>query len=370
LQLANTLAWTGRYDAATALYERLLHDQNFEGRARVGLSNILRWRGAPQVALPLLQQAAKQDPQNKDVAEGLKQTQREIRPLTSVKLARAEDSNNLSRADLVVSQRFWPQTTWLGRPLKLDLGALAGTDSLGNTNMRHKDVSLLIALSPMGVGQRAATNWGNSTGARFELSAQNDIRTRFFGRAHVDFLGDAFSMRAGHVNWGRQAFSAAALQAGLTANQIGISGNFNSEWLLVKGRLDSYAVSDGNRVLDSEVTINPTWQPLPMGLQWYKTYAYRSSDRVDPRYWSPKNNLTSLYGLKRSWYFEGGEFTASAGKSFGLTSEARGGYSIAANGKIWIARDTSLGMEFFAIDAPRVGAYRYNYLGFSLNQLW
>jgi hypothetical protein len=370
LQLANTLAWTGRYDAATEQYERLLHDKNFEGRARIGLSNMLRWRGAPQVALPMLQEAAKLEPQNKDVVEGLKQTQREIRPLTSVKIGRATDSNNLTRLELSASQRFWPQTTVLGRPLKVELGVLSGTDTLGNMNMRHKDLSLSIALSPMGTGQRAATNWGNSAGGRLELSAQNDVRTRVFARAHADFLGDAFSMRVGHVNWGRQAFSVAALQAGLTANQIGMSGNFNSEWLLMKARLDSYAVSDGNRLLDAEVSINPTWQPLPLGVQWYKAYAYRSADRIDPRYWSPKNNLTSIYGVKRSWYFEDGEFTASAGKSFGLTTEARGGYSFAANGKIWISRDTSLGMELFVIDAPRVGAYRYNYLSFTLNQLW
>jgi tetratricopeptide (TPR) repeat protein len=370
LQLANTLAWTGRYDAATEQYERLLHDKNFEGRARVGLSNMLRWRGAPQVAMPILQEAAKQDPQNKDVVEGLKQTEREIRPLTSVKLSRAADSNNLTRIQLSASQRFWPQTTVLGRPLKLELGVLSGADTLGSINRRHKDLSLSIALSPMGTGQRAATNWGNSTGARLELSAQNDVRTRVFARAHADFLGDAFSMRIGHINWGRQAFNVAALQAGLSANQLGMSGNFNSEWLLVKARLDSYAISDGNRLLDSEVSINPTWQPLPMGVQWYKAYAYRSADRVDPRYWSPKNNLTSTYGLKRSWYFEDGEFTLSAGKSFGLTPDAKGGYSFTANGKIWISRETSLGMELFMIDAPRVGAYRYNYLSFTLNQLW
>jgi tetratricopeptide (TPR) repeat protein len=370
LKLANTMAWTGRYDAAVVQYERLLNDQNFEARARVGLSNMLRWRGAPQVALPMLQQAAKQDPQNKDVVEGLKQTQRELRPLTSVKLARSADSNNLSRLDLSASQRFWPQATTLGRPVKLELGVLTGTDALGGTSLRHRDLFLSIGVSQMGRGQRAATDWGSSAGARLELSAQNDIRTRVFGRAHADFLGDAFSMRVGHVNWGRQAFSLTALQAGLTANQIGMSGNLNSEWLLVKARLDSYAVSDGNRILDGEVTINPTWQPLPMGVQWYNAYAYRSSDRVDSRYWSPKNNLTSTLGFKRSWYFEEGEFTASAGKSFGLTNEARGGYSVAANGKIWIARDTSLGVELFAIDAPRVGAYRYNYLGFTLNQLW
>ncbi len=370
LQLANSLAWTGRYDAAIEQYERLLHDKNFEARARVGLSNMLRWRGAPQVALPILQEAAKQDPQNADVVEGLKQTQREIRPLTSVKLGRAADSNNLTRVELSASQRFWPQTTVLGRQLKLELGVLSGTDTLGNINMRHKELSLSINLSPMGTGQRAASNWGNSTGARLELSAQNDIRTRVFAKAHADFLGDAFSMRAGHVNWGRQTFSVASLQAGLTANQIGMSGNFNSEWLLMKARLDSYAVSDGNRVLDTEVSINPIWQPLPMGVQWYKAYAYRSADRVDPRYWSPKNNLTSIYGLKRSWYFEDGEFTITASKSFGLTTLTKGGYSFAANGKIWITRDTSIGMELFAIDAPRIGAYRYNYLSFTVNQLW
>jgi hypothetical protein len=132
LQLANTLAWTGLYNAATEQYERPSHDKNFEGKARVGLSNMLRWRGASQVALPILQEAAKQDQQNKDVVEGLKQTEREIRPLSSVKLSRAADGNNLTRLEVFASQRFWSQTTVLGRPLKLELGVLSGTDALGN----------------------------------------------------------------------------------------------------------------------------------------------------------------------------------------------------------------------------------------------
>jgi hypothetical protein len=160
------------------------------------------------------------------------------------------------------------------------------------------------------------------------------------------------------------------LQAGLTANQFGLSGSFNSDWLIVKARLDNYAISDGNRVLDGEVSVTPIWQPLPLGVQWYKTYAYRRSDRVDSKYWSPKNNLTSTYGLKRSWYFDQGEFTLSGGKSLGITREAKGGYVLAANGKMWIAKDTSLGVDLFAIDAPRIGAYRYHYFGVSLNQLW
>jgi tetratricopeptide (TPR) repeat protein len=370
LQLANALAWTGRYDAAIAQYERLLPDQNFEARARVGLAGILRWRGASQVALPILQEAEKKEPQNKDVQTALMQTQRELRAMTSAKLSQASDSNQLTRIELSANQRFWPQTTVFGKPLKLELGAATGADTLGALKLRHKELSFSIALTPMGQGPRAATDWGNSAGARLELSAQHDLKTRIFGRVHADFLGDAFSLRAGHVNWGRQVFSAAALQAGLTANQFGLSGNFNSEWLLVKARLDSYSISDGNRVLDSDVAFNPTWQPLPFGIQWYNSYAFRRSDRVDPKYWSPKNNLTSTIGLKRSWYFDNGEFSVSAGKSLGITRESRGGYTFAANGKYWIARDTSLGLDLFAIDAPRIGAYRYHYLGVSMNQLW
>jgi tetratricopeptide (TPR) repeat protein len=370
LQLANALAWTGRYDAAIEQYQRLLSDQHFEARARVGLAGILRWRGAPQVALPLLQEAEKKDPQSKDVQTAIMQTQRELRPMTTVKLSQAGDSNQLSRAELVATQRFWPQTTIFGKPIKLELAAVSGSDTLGALNLRHKELAFSIALTPMGTGPKAASDWGNSSGMRLELSAQQDLKTRIFGRVHADFLGDAFSVRAGQVNWGRQVFSAAALQAGLTANQFGLSGSFNSEWLLVKARLDNYAVSDGNRVIDGEVAFNPIWQPLPFGVQWYKTYNYRRSDRVDPKYWSPKNNLTSTYGLKRSWYFDQGEFTLSGGKSLGVTREAKGGYVLAANGKMWIAKDTALGVDLFAIDAPRVGAYRYHYFGVSLNQLW
>ena len=352
LQLANALAWTGRYEAALEQYEKLQSGE-LDSSAKVGIANVLRWRGAPQVALPLLQDVVKRDPSNKDAQDSLRQTQREVLPMASVKLGWSNDSNGLTRQELTASQRYWQSDSFLGRPVRWDVGIVAGRDSrpaqTSAPSIAHRELQLSFAAPAMGTGNRAAQQWGFNAGTRMELSLQNDVKPRLFGRAHLDLLGDAISLRAGHVNWGRQVFNQSALAAGLTANQFGITASIDSPWLLAKARLDYYATSDGNRVLDGDLTVNPAWQPLPAGVQWYKVYAYRDATRPDSRYWSPRNYLTSSYGLKRSWYGENSELTASAAKSFGLTHDAANGYNLAGSGKYWVSKDTSVGFDLFAI---------------------
>jgi tetratricopeptide (TPR) repeat protein len=379
LQLANCLAWTGRYDAATELYERLIPDTNFSVAARTGLANLLRWRGAPHVAMPLLEMALKDEPKNEepknaDLKTSVQQTQRELRPLSTVKFSRASDSAGLDRLELGAGQRVWQQESIFGRPLRLDLAAIAGRDTRAGLTSKHTEVGLSLVMPSMPsaslIADKAASQWSKNAGARLELSLQKDLKTRAFGRAHVDLMGDALSIRAGHVNWGRQVFSQNALLAGLTANQVGVSTNINAYWMQVRGRIDSYSVSDNNKILDAELSITPGWQPLPLGLQWMNTVAYRKANRVDGNYWSPLSFATDTVSVKRSWYFEQGEFNASLGRSFALAGDAKNGFSLAANGRYWVGRDTALGFDMSASDAPRVGAYRYNYVGISLSQLW
>jgi tetratricopeptide (TPR) repeat protein len=374
LSVANALAWTGRYDAAVEQYERLVRNPEFSNAAKIGMANVLRWRGAPQAAMPLLDQASRSDVNSTDVSQSLKQSQlqnqRELRANTGVKFGRASDSTGLQRIDLQASQRLWQTESFFGRPIRWDLAALVGRDTKAGLTLNHREVALGIGILPMGVGPRAASQWGKDGGVRLEVSAQNDLKTKVFGRAHVDLLGDGLSFRAGRVNWGRQAFSLAALQAGLTANQLGVSSTINADWLQFKGRVDSYTVSDTNRVIDAELGFVPGWQPLPGSVQWFTTIAHRKASRVEANYWSPKNYTTAVLGVKRSWYFDQGELNASLGRSFALSADAKNGFVIAANGKVWVGRDTSLALDLWASDSPRVGTYRYNYVGVSINQLW
>jgi tetratricopeptide (TPR) repeat protein len=362
LSVANALAWTGRYDAAVEQYERLASQAEYSAAARTGIANVLRWRGAAPVAMPLLK--------NTPEPSALEQNLRETRANAGVRMSRANDSSGLTRNDLQLNQRFVQTDTFLDRPVRWDLAAIAGRDLRLGKAINHREIALSLGISAVGWGDKAASQWAKDNGSRFEISAQNDLKTRVYGRAHIDFWGDTFSVRAGHVNWGRQAFSQAALLAGLTANQLGSSVYVNSDLATIRMRLDAYSLSDNNRVLDGELGIQPGWQPLPWGLQWYNNLAFRKADRVDSNYWSPKRYVTSTLGLKRSWYFDSGEFNLSVGRSFGLSVDAKDGYIVSANGKMWVSSSTSLSLDVSASDAPRVGAYRYHAVGVSLNQLW
>src|SRR5204862_8089019 len=111
---------------------------------------------------------------------------------------------------------------------------------------------------------------------RVEAAIYDD---QLFGTVQVEPWRDHVRVRAGRVNWGRLAFSAAALAERLTANVLGVTGDARGVLGAVRVRADGYDISDGNRVYEAEAQVTPAWQPLPWRLEWYGGLFARRAER-------------------------------------------------------------------------------------------
>ena len=359
LVVANSLAWSGRLDAAIQQYEKLVSTP-LDAAGKIGVANIYRWRGKSVLAEPIYASVLRGDPANSDALEGQKLAQRDLR-LTALKdLAYTRDSTGLSRiynASSVGSVTADRSTRW-----RVGYGLGADRDALGRE--RYAELN----------GSIQGLDWPLSP--RLDLSVSREIaKTRLYGLIHVDIIADTFGVRAGAVNWGRLSFNRGAQASGLKANQFGAFLNFSSIVGEVRGRFDVYRIAgsklDANQVWDADVNLSPDWQPIPAGVTWYAGVSAKSADRTDPRYWSPANtNITGYLGLKKSWYFEKGDLALGLQRGFKLSDDARNNYSVNANGKFWISERTALGFEFGASDSPRASDYKQRFLGVQLQRLW
>jgi hypothetical protein len=352
--VANSLAWTGRYDEAARHY-RLLFGTPYDARGRIGLANVLRWRGEAHLAEPYYREALARDPGNKDALEGLGFAARELRPAATFRASRTAD-NDLRRDELSASYRRWSaERSW-----RFEAGVLAGRErsSLGSWSPRGLFASAWTPRLPLSPQVEAA--YYNS-----------DIRgARFFGTLQVEPIAERLKLRAGRVDWGRTAFSAAATSDGLTAHTLGLAGQSPTRLGTLRARVDLYDVSDGNQLVDGEAQVTPWRQPLPWRITWFGGLYARHADREDPRYWSPRPAYgVGFIGLQRHWSHDRGEVSASVRRGIALSRSAGDSWSGGVNGRIWLRQDLALGVEAWVVDAPRPGSYRVHHVGAFVQQL-
>ena len=355
LVVANSLAWSGRLDAAIEQYEKLAGTK-LDSAGKIGVANIYRWRSKPVLAEPIYAAVLRVDPSNADALEGQKLAQRDMRLTVLKDLSYSKDSTGLSRvynASSVGGVTADRSTRW-----RAGYGLGADRDALG----RERYIELN--------GSVQGLDWPFSP--RLDLSVSREIgKTRLYGLINVDILPDAFGLQFGAVNWGRLSFNRNAQASGLKANRFGAYLNFSSLLGEARGRFDVYRVSDGNQVWDADFQLSPDWQPIPAGINWYAGVSAKSADRADPRYWSPVNtNLVGYLGIKKSWFFEKGDLAVGLQRGFKLSDDARNNYSVSANGKFWISDRMALGFEFGASDSSRATDYKQRFLGLQLQRLW
>jgi tetratricopeptide (TPR) repeat protein len=76
MMVAESLAWTGRYTEAIKQY-RMLSGTPLSDSAALGMANVYRWNGRPDLASPLYQQVLASQPGNPDALDGLDRINRE-----------------------------------------------------------------------------------------------------------------------------------------------------------------------------------------------------------------------------------------------------------------------------------------------------
>src|SRR5687768_8973666 len=353
--VANSLAWTGRYDEASNQY-RELFGTSYDARARVGLANVMRWRGQAHLAEPYYQEVLAREPANADATEGLALAGRDLRPALTLRATRTKD-NELRRDEATISYRQWSDD----RRFRIDAGLLGGRLS-----------SSFGEWSPRGV---FASAWAQALPLSPQLDASYydaDVSggARLFGSVQIEPARDQLKIRVGRVDWGRTAFSAGATADRLTARTAGAVAEAAFSAGRLRARLDFYDISDGNKVADGEAQLTPSWQPLPWRLTWFGGAYVREADRDDPRYWSPSHTYgVAFAGVQRYWSFDNAELSATLRRGFKLTSSAGDSWSAGVNGRVWLRPNLALGVEGFVVDAPRPGSYRMHQVGAYLQRL-
>jgi hypothetical protein len=355
LAVANSLAWTARYDEAAAHY-RELFGTSYDLQARVGLADVHRWRGQAHLAEPLYLEALAREPGNAGASEGIALAARELRPALTLRGSRTED-NELLRDELSLAYRRWSAD----RRWRLEAGAFGDREqsALGEWWPRALFASAWSPALPL--SPQLDLSWYES-----------DLRSaRLFGTLQLEPIRDRLKLRAGRLDWGRTAFSPAGSRDGLTANTFGLSGEAPTRAGTVRGRADLYDISDDNRIIVAEAQITPLWQPLPWRVRWIAGVYGRDAEREDPRYWSPSRPAygVAFAGLERHWSSESFELSASVRRGLGLTTSAGDSWSAGLNGRVWLTRELAVGVEAWGADAPRPGNYRVYHVGLSLQRL-
>jgi hypothetical protein len=341
--VANSLAWTGRYDPALEQYRALLGGA-YDSRARIGIANVMAWNGRADLAEPHYLAVLEREPTNEDARRGLALAGRELRPALTLKLGQTEDNQQFTRTELSLSYRQWSAD----RVWRFELGALRDWNEAPALNATRNGVQGSIWAAGMPLAPR------------LEASVYDN---EVFGSLQIEPVRDHLRLRVGRVNWGRLAFTAAALADHLTANTIGVLAEARPTLGAVRLRLDGYDISDGNRVLDGELQLTPGWQPLPWRLEWFGGAYGRSAARDDPRYWSPKPAYgLAFLGVRRSWSSDRSDFSAWLRAGAGFTDTAKASWSGGLSGRYWLSADLALGLEAWALDAPRPTPYRMHQL--------
>jgi len=356
MAVANSFAWTGDYENAVAEYQRLLGTR-YDADARVGLANVLRWRGQANLAEPYYRDVLRQNPDHAEAKLGQELGRRDLRPALTARVTRTEDNQGATLDEVGLAYRYWTRDL----AARWDVGVLGGRFETPEGNFSPRGLQASLWLPQMRLSPKLEA-FAYDNGA---------ADTRLFGALTLEPVRDRLRLRFGRVDWGRQAFTGSATRDGLTAEVLGLVADVPSALGSVRARLDAYRVSDSNHVVDGEGTIVPAWQPLPGKIKWQAGVTGRRAERPDPRYWSPNPAYgVAFLGVERGWYLDRLDVTASLRRTFAFTETAADGWSVGLNARYWIARTLALGVEAWAVNAPRPTPYDLHQVSAFVQQLW
>lgn len=173
-------------------------------------------------------------------------------------------------------------------------------------------------------------------------------------------------------NFGLTSFSARALDAGLTANRVGLEGSWGDTVGVLSGRVNWYNISDTNTLRTGSLKFAPSWRPLGL---WFKPYASIDTRDVKfntPNYWSPADGSGTLgLGATAEWASKDWYFVMAGQLGTRMYGEAGSSWSASVGAQRWLNRDTALTVNLWGMSSIRDQVrYKANTLSVKLDRLW
>lgn len=355
IRVADSLAWTGRYTAAIVQY-KLLSDTGLSDRAALGLANVYRWSGRPDLARTLYQQILNVQPENPDATDGMIRINRELRPRTKFNYGRTSDSNSVIQNSDEISHRWRGDNLALKYELSLNLNRISRLPL--NTSQREIGFSVEhadMALAP-----------------KLDLSVQQGPKTRAFGSLRLKLdVAPELHVTIGYVNWGKMAFQPQALLNGLSARQLGVDGSLITHPGTISAAYNAYQISDGNQIQDANIRFSPSWRPLGPDFRYYIGLSGRFALSNVPTYWSPKADyLSTDIGFTREWSLRETDLSIYGQRGFRAGGEALNSHNMGFAVKRYIDHDWAASLNAGLLKNQRVGAYNSKYLSIGAERLW
>ena len=353
--VADSLAWTGRYADAIGQYQ-MLAGTSLSDSGALGLANIYRWTGRPDLASPLYQRILTSQPDHVDALDGLNRIDRELRPRTEVNFGTKSDSNSVTQNISEINHY------WRGGDLAVKYELSLNTSSYIYTPANAQQMEIGFS----------AEHTNMAMSPKLDLSIQQDPVSKTFALLRLKLL-DApdLQMTIGHVNWGYMAFQPQALLAGLDASQFGVLGSLITRPGTISAAYTDYRVSDGNQIQDSNLQFSPSWRPLGADFRYYIGVSGRFAQKNVPYYWSPDTGYRSTnIGFTNEWSMSDGDYSLYGQRGFAAGGEALNSYSIGLAAKRYIGKDWAASLSAGMVENQRTDAYHSNYLTIGAETLW
>ena len=205
-----------------------------------------------------------------------------------------------------------------------------------------------------------------------ELSVANKAGATLYGSARVKVSDTLNVVEIGRLNWGKLATNPNALDAGLSANHLGLEATKGLSIGTVVGRVDYYDISDGNAIVTSSLRLASSWRPLGPSIKPFVGVEMRDAKFNTPNYWSPEHGFGSFFaGLMAEWGSADWNFYASGQAGLRLYGDAGTSWSLSTGGKHWITSDIAIGFNLWSMASQRDSArYRSKSANVNLEKLW
>lgn len=361
LIVANSLAWTGRTKEAITTYQGLAKGK-YANEANVGIANIFRWNGRDDQAAPLYRAVLAADPENKDAIEGLELAGRELRPRTTISFGGSRDSSEIQVRVATINHR-WRDST--GSRI-MEIEASAVRDTLPTIQTRQPDAT--FRYQALDLELKPSLEISSAS----KVSSTGNNGANLFASGRINLFDDQLSLQAGRINWGRISTNPNGLAANLAAWNTGLTWNQDLSFGRLTARGNYYAVSDGNRIVTSNVNLKSSWRPLGSHFTPFVGFETRDARFNSANYWSPAQGYGAAYaGVIAEWAGPEWNFYTSVQGGVPLYGDAGNSWSLQAGGKRWLTSDIAIGLNAGVLSSKRdSAAYKSKSATVSVEKLW